>query len=497
MTRHLVLVLLAAAAHAQTVQGVTVNKVSGKPVAGADVQLIGIEAESDPDIYRGRSDSAGHFRFDGVVPGRYRAVAESPGYIHMEFAPGSPILTVERSQSSSELTLRMTPACVISGRVADPDGDPIPYASVEALQYGYHDGKKSLRNLSNTRTDDRGEYRLFGLAPGRYYVRAMLRGGPAGAFSPAFYGGGRDPAQARIVEASPAREAQSIDMMLSHDTPHTISGRVVDGETGQLAKNVYVTARTADGFANGGPQLADSFAIHGLPPGKYILIAQEFSGGVSKAGRMSVDLGSADLGGVQLTLVPGVNVQGTVRKGNAPPADAKIHILLEGEDYSGDCEVTPDGTFHFPRVLPGSYRLVWSTPKGVYVKSIRSGDRLLADDRIEITGNPAPIAIQLSDDGGKVAGLVRNGAGEPVAGATVTLTSDPSYDFWSAVSDEKGQFEIRDIAPGEYKLMAFDGAPDGAPQDADFRKQFEKNAVKLQVLPSTQQKADVVAIPGQ
>jgi len=489
------LLLLTVAAHAETVQGVAVNSVTGKPVAGATVQLIGIVEEAEPDIYRGRSDGAGRFRFEGVVPGHYRAIADAPGFTRMGFNNHSPTITVDATATVREMKISLIPASVISGRVVDQDGDPLPYVSVETLQYTYQGGKKALRSLHNMRTDDRGEYRIYGLTPGRYYVRAMLRAGQNTGYSPTFYPGVHDVAQASLLEAAPGGETRSIDIMLRADSFHSISGKVVDGQTGQPVANVYVTAGTSDGFANGGPQISDAFTIHNLVPGKYVLLAQQFSGGGSKTARQTVELGSADLTGVLLTLSAGVDIPGTVRAGSDVPDGAdKIQFALYSDDNTVNALANTKGGFVFQNVRPDHYRLSWLLPKGFYVKSIKMGDKLLADDRIDLTGAAAPLAIQLAGDGGRVQGVVRNPAGEPVAGAVVTLTADPSYDFWSATSDEKGQFEIRDIAPGDYRLLAFDGAPEGAPQDPDFRKPYADKATQVQVLPSTQQKIDVVAV---
>lgn len=496
--------LLAAVAHAQTVQGVALNSASGKPVAGATVQLIGTAAESDAsdaDIYRTQSDAAGRFRFDLVVPGHYRAIADAQGFTRMmsqgDIAPHTPRVTVDASAHDQEIVIRMTPASVISGRVADQDGDPLPYVSVEALQYGYQSGKKALRSIATVRTDDRGLYRLFGLAPGRYYVRATLRTAGTSGFSPTFFPGARDVAQASLLDAAPGAELRSIDFMLRPDTLHSIAGKVVDGQTGQAAAGIYVMARTSsDAFANGGPQLKDSFVIQGLLPGKYVLSTQALSGGAPKTARQLVDLGNADLSGVVLTLTSGVDLSGAVR--DFPAEAQKIHFSLQPDEpfgTSASAVLTAKGAFTFGNVQPEHYHLLWTLPKGVYVKSIKLGDRVLPDDQLDLTGAPAPLAIQLANDGGRVQGIVRNAAGEPVPGAVVTLTADPSYDFWSATSDDAGQFDIRDIAPGNYLLLAFDDAPQGAPQDADFRKPYEKGALQVQVLPSTQQKIDVVATP--
>ncbi len=490
------LLLAAVAAHAQTVQGIAVNSVTHKPVAGALVQLIGTAEDGESDTYRGKSNAAGQFHFEGVMPGKYRIIADAAGYTR--FGSAGKRLTIAPGAAVPDQTLEMIPASVIAGHVLDQDGDPLPYASVEALQYGYQSGKKTLQRLSSARTDDRGEYRLFGLAPGRYYVRASLRSGPTAAYAPLFFPGAREVEQATLVEAASSSDARSFDIILRPEELHSISGRVVDSQTGQAAANVYVTAGTSDGFANGGPQVADTFSIHGLPAGKYVLYAQDYSGGASKSARQTVELGNADLNGVLLTLNPGLDISGTIRSSAGLPDDAaKMQLSLQSDDNSMASPVSSKGSFAFHHVRPDRYHLIWSMPKGFYVKSIKMGDRRLTDDALDLTGAVAPLAIEVATDGGQVQGVVRNSKGEPVEGAAVTLTTSPSYDVWSATTDQNGQYEIRDIAPGDYKLIAFDGAPEGAPGDPDFRKPYEKSAVDVQVLPSTRQKMDLTAVTVQ
>lgn len=492
MTRVCFLLALAACLRAQSVQGVVLDSVTGKPVAGVVVLLSTLDSEA-PDLYRARSDAAGRFRFARVIPGVYRANAEAPGFLRP--AQRAPHITVNPSPGTQELTIPLTPAGVISGRVTDQDGDPIAYASVEAMQYTYQSGKKALRSISNERTNDRGEYRLFNLQPGRYYVRAVLR---SGGTAPTFFPGTYDVAQATPLDALPGAELRSTDILLRQESVHSIAGRVLDS-TGQPAANAYVIARSRSGaFSNGGPQLVDSFTIAGLVPGQYILTAQQFTGSAQKTATQLVDLGAADLTGVTLTLRSGFDLAGTVS--DLPDDSHAVHFSIEPDDPSGRtyrASPTPKGAFFFSNVWPDRYHLLWNLPKGVYVKSIRFGDRRLPDDRLDLTGAVAPLSIQLAADGGRVQGTVRNAAGQPVPEAVVTLSADPAYDFWSAIADDAGHFEIRDIAPGTYSLLAFDGAPSGAPQDPDYRKPYQKSAKKLEVLPSTQQTIDLIAITPQ
>jgi len=494
MTRIVVVSLWAAALHAQTVQGVAVNSATHKPVAGATVQLIGPVDEDEHEIYRTSTDAAGRFHFERVAPGRYHAIAEAQGFTRMLVAR-APSVGVEAA-GAPEVSIPMVPASVISGRISDQDGDALRYVSVEALHYVYRGGKKVLDSAVSARTNDRGEYRIFGLPPGRYYVRSTSRARGTTAFSPQFFPGARDISQATQLEAAPGAELRSIDIVMRPDSLHSISGRVVDAQTGQAVPEMYVIARlNGDSYANGAAQMTDSFTIADLLPGKYVVSSQQFGGNAPKAGRVAIDLGNADLTGIVLPLSAGLEITGTVRGLPAGSKELRLFLQPENPAYDNYSEnIIEKGTFTFHNVRPDIYHLLWNVPKGVYVQSIKMGDRTLPSDRVDLNGTIAPLAIQLANDGARVQGTVRNVAGEPVPGAVVSMAADPSYDVWSATCDDTGHFDIRDIAPGEYKLLAFQDAPQGAPQDPDFRKPFEKSAIKLQVLPSTQQKLDLVAV---
>src|SRR5262249_52986431 len=75
-------------------------------------------------------------------------------------------------QRMSGTVLAMTPTGSISGRVYDADGEPLAKAQVQVMRPIYKDGQRALTIVEIVASDDRGEYRLFWLPPGRYYVAA-------------------------------------------------------------------------------------------------------------------------------------------------------------------------------------------------------------------------------------------------------------------------------------------------------------------------------------
>src|SRR5947208_15375800 len=70
---------------------------------------------------------------------------------------------------------RMTPNGVITGHVVDEDREPVAFLQVQAMRHRYSQGKKQLVAYGSATTNDIGEYRIFGLPPGRYYISVSAR----------------------------------------------------------------------------------------------------------------------------------------------------------------------------------------------------------------------------------------------------------------------------------------------------------------------------------
>src|SRR5262249_33203363 len=81
----------------------------------------------------------------------------------------------------TNIILQIMPAGTISGRVFDRDGEPLANVTVEALKYSYQEGQRVMNVVQTARTNDLGEYRLFWLQPGQYFVSATPSEGQRGA----------------------------------------------------------------------------------------------------------------------------------------------------------------------------------------------------------------------------------------------------------------------------------------------------------------------------
>jgi hypothetical protein len=136
---------------------------------------------------------------------------------------------------------------------------------------------------------------------------------------------------------------------------------------------------------------------------------------------------------------------------------------------------------------------------GVYLKSVRMGDQPLAQPRIDAAEKLEPLTVVLGADVGELEGAVKNFRGDLVPSARVDAIPDGDHaktqDFNRSIfSDQKGQFKITDLPPGQYQIFAWENVPDGAPQDPEFRKPFGNQAVAVTIPPSARLNLNITAI---
>jgi len=152
-------------------------------------------------------------------------------------------------------------------------------------------------------------------------------------------------------------------------------------------------------------------------------------------------------------------------------------------------EVKPDGSFLISDVMPDVYEINVGNYPAAYVKSIRFGDAEVQDGRIDLTQGSGLLTVLLATDVGEVEGSVKKSNGDPAVRVRITLIAYGAHlgrtDLSrSGFTDEQGKFHLRNVAPGEYKLFAWEDAPSGAPQDPEFRKPFEKQGVTVKMEPN-------------
>lgn len=216
--------------------GRVLNALTGEPLKKAQLTL---RSTTSADIsYRLATDEQGGFSHPTVAAGNYDLVVQRPGFVQA----AKPV-SLTSGDPTAEMTIRLVPQGVVAGRVADRDGDPVARVTVEAIQARYEGGMRRFLVSSSTVTNDLGEYRIYGLTPGTYYLGAVNHGAPGDAA--AYYPGTLQLSQAVAIDVPAGNEMHGLDLMLSDLHAVTIRG-TIQAPAGVPLRGVTITAVPCD-----------------------------------------------------------------------------------------------------------------------------------------------------------------------------------------------------------------------------------------------------------
>jgi hypothetical protein len=510
------------------VGGIVVSAKTSEPLRGARVTLQpngrGMRRGSRA---RTTTDLNGRFLLTEVAAGRYTIYAEKTAY---ETRRGTQIGNINLGQDESEtdLVIELRPAAVITGRVFDSYGEPVSGATVAALRRNYVPGRPSLESRQTARTDDLGEYRLYGLAMGKYVVGVNPPEEPApkGAFVyeqlPSYYPGTMSSDEASTVKVTWGMELEGIDIRLASAPATAVSGFVGDGATGEPLE-AYLTLATEGGSRLGSFSTtgAGRFALYGLPPKKLLVQAFSRKGGSFAFARGAVHPSEARVEKVDLLIQPSVTVSGKVVLVDPPEGSEQdqvegsggrrgspmLWLRNLGAMRAGRRRRVPiplsGGPFELDAIQPGEYRVQAGAPEGSYLKTLaRSGRRI---EGLEVTvlsdSTITDLELHFAFDGASVSGTVvseESDSDAGVEGARIVMIPDDPEQFAGSTSATVGDddsFEMLDLPPGGYTLFAVSERSALDLWDPDVRKALRTSGKHLQLDPKEQAVVELSPIP--
>ncbi len=496
------------------VEGAVVNAKTGEPLKKVRVMLSRSGEPGDP--MAAVTDATGRYKLAEVDPGRYNIYAFKSGFARQQFgerragqAPS--VITLVARQNLRNVDFKLLPAAVVIGRVVDEDGEPLARVRIQALRWRYMQGRRDLISSGYASTDDQGRYRMFDLSEGRYYFSATYddpriqmgipdRSGAESAqgdqgYAPLYYPGTIDSSQAAPIRLQSGEERTGLDFILTPTRTVRIRGRIVNLPAGNT-QGTYLTAWPAQSggwgvYSRSGARVNrdGSFEVRGLTPGSYVLTAFASDEEDRISARRRVEVGASNVEGIELTLQSGFEIKGVLRlQGESDPKVSLqgLSVFLRPLEMSpmmggGGGSVRADGTFVIKGVLEGDYRVgVSRLPQNGYLKAAKLGDTEVLEKGISITEGSAAAALELviSTAAGTVTGVVLDDKKSSVSGASAVLVPESGRRtqtdlFKMAVADQNGHFSISGVAPGDYKLFAWDQVEMGAYQDPEFLKPFE------------------------
>src|SRR5882762_2176907 len=324
----------------------------------------------------------GKFAIKDVVPGKYHMMVARNGYVSESYGARRPMepglqLNLPPGKKTDDLIFRMTPAAVIMGHVRDENGEPLAGAQVSALLSSFVEGKHVLFPAKVAEVNDLGEYRLFNLPPGKYFLSAgyqanSMRGNTVGAFGnpeeheglvTTYYPGTTNPFQAASINLEAGAEIRSIDFAFRPSGVFHIRGRVLGIKPVSSGFGAAVMLRNGNGRQtllmpekNAPVNGADgTFDLEEVASGSYEIFAMTFGEGAPRIVHQNVDVGAADVHAVELVFEPAVTITGHFRwedKSAAPNVPLMVSLRPEEQFLTGHptAEVRPDGSFELKDV---------------------------------------------------------------------------------------------------------------------------------------------------
>jgi hypothetical protein len=417
-----------------------------QPVPGASVRLYWRGAR-DPNLdevswrlaSQGATDEQGRARL-ASRPGGYLVAVRAQGY-----APLTRDVVRPYGEARTHLRLTVEPGHALTGRtVVQGTQEPLPLVELVLTAHGrklepWQFPEAPAEERAYASSDTRGTFRVEGLAPGSYLLEARAPG-HAGAVL-------------RSVQV-PAKEPLTVALQLAG----VIEGFVVDAQGGPaVGAEVQVSGRTPQVVTTG---QGGGFSVE-VEAGAHSLSARRGTEAGSLDRPLVVGAGKT-VREVRLKLGQGAGVEGRVyaQATGAAVAGASVDVSPYGSNGDSGRAVTDDtGHFSVGGLAPGSYDVVVSAPG--FSTLTRRGLTVSAGERF-------PLELALTGTGA-VAGVVRNGAGQPVQGALVvggsrwggSLGNTPA----ESRTDAEGHYRLEGLSAGRLYLTARrEGAVLGAGQ---------------------------------
>jgi Carboxypeptidase regulatory-like domain len=495
---------------------------TGNPIRRALVRATSQDGRSGGMT---QTDADGRFEIKELLGGRYTLMVTKAGYVSMSYGQRRPeqqgtVLEITDGTMVDKIAFSLPRGGVITGTVLDEFGDPVAGAQVNALRFRYVNGARRLAPSGGGSTDDRGIFRVYGLAPGDYFVSAALRApqqmmmgptsvasSPVEGYAPTYYPGTPNPAEATRITVRAAQETSNISLALIATRLSSISGRAVTSSNAPVVQGM-VMMMPADrlaggmmmGMSNTMTRADGTFQLLGVAPGTYNLSLRPRGMPTpdSEFANMRITVGADNLDNVLLVTSRGAIARGivTTDEGTPPPMRPEQLSLFarptEPEAMmmaAGDNKVHPDWTFEMTglseaRLLGGGIAQEpdWS------VKAVLHNGIDVTDTPIDfVPGQTVEgFEVVLSRKRTELSGQISGERGAPETDATVVVFSeDPAR--WGVATryvrtarpNQDGRYTLRGMPPHDYLVVAVKDLEPGQAQDPEFLDSVRSHAQRV------------------
>jgi hypothetical protein len=502
------------------IRGRVVAADNGSPLRRAQVRLSGAGLQ-DPRI--AATDEQGRYELKDLPAGRFTLSATKSGYLTLSYGQRRPLeaarpLEVVDAAVLEKIDFTLPKGSVIVAHITDEFGEPVSGATVQAQQYRFSGGQRRLTSVGTGNpfadtTNDLGEIRLFGLAPGEYYVTASMRsvmalgiGDSVLSYAPTYYPGTPSATEAQQVTLNFGQEL-SVTFPLVAARAARISGVVRNSDGAPATRpSVSLTQVIGTGFTSRGlPAQPDgSFSVSNVLPGKYSIDVRPGTGvgdAAEEFASMPITVAGEDITGLVVTTTKGGTFGGrVVFDTGSPPRDLRpgsIQLLyttttpeIQGPLAVGRPKWNDDWTFETVGLMGSRLLRVNNNPNqpsGWFLKAVMLDGKDATDTALDFDTQKEIKGAQivLTQKRTEVTGAVMDSRNAAV-GEYVAVIFPEDREQWTAQSrfiatgrpDQQGRFKILGLPPGRYLATAVEYLAVGEERDPELLDRLQRSATR-------------------
>ncbi|MDQ3170167.1 MAG: carboxypeptidase regulatory-like domain-containing protein [Acidobacteriota bacterium] len=400
--------------------------------------------------------------------------------------PPTPIKLAD-AQVLTDIDVALVQQLWVAGKILDADGTPFAGAIVSALRPVFVDDRREMVTVAEIITNDRGEYRLFGLPAGQYFISAVDPAflatrdhqGPL-VYAATFYPGVASPETATRLTLEPGLPRENVDFSLHIVKPARVSGKITSYDNKQLAAGAVVMSPfRADKPASFTVTDVDirpdgTYEFANVPSGRFIIRSRgEIDrDGIALFAAFTLSVAGRNIEGVDMTLYPGARVQGLIEWAGTSPrpldiSQVRVRAPMADGSLFGDAltgNITETSGFAIRGAMVGSHYLrVEDLPEpwSLDVVYFRGQDVTDIPMSFQFGEEVTSLRLVLTDVSTRIDGQLVSTPGDDFESYKV-VAFPANQMHWKPGSrhiklvrpDRKGRFRIHGLPPTVYYLVA-------------------------------------------